>query len=621
MEVNKKNTNKNLFSNNLIRIFVPSVILLLSVLSYYFYNNFNKMVSESIMRSFNSNVISDVYDLSFEQLNINIITGDLKIRNVIIRPKETPLTRYPYINSSFVLKTSRIHLNKVNLYDLLKVNRLKVSKIEIEKPEISILLHGRNPIIFPFKETGKNLEADNNKFKNYLESYFLREFVLTDALLTMEDEDAGMSYKIGALNISVSDLFLNQQTGVDSLSFRKADLMLNDFITNSKTGSIRSAKSKNYELSIDSLKIQQRPDTIDYQVANFKSQITDWEIFTSDSIYKIGANSVELSYKDKAIHVNELIMKPAISREAFNQQNKFQKEQYSITVKKMDLLNISFDRLKFNQKLFIAQVNLQNADVVIYKDKTKAQDLKRFPEFPGQQLSEIGIPLTINDLNISESTLAYEEKKTDGDLAAVKIGRLNLKAKNISNQTPDSLLSVKLNGFLENKVPFDMMLVFSYKIPGFSFKGAFKSFELTNLNPVIQAFAPTSVKKGIVDAITFSGNGNQKKATGNMEFLYHDLGLTIDLQKFSKFKNSLITFAAKSFLNSSNPISPEKPARVVAFTVERDVNKGFINLIVKSVVSGLKETIHPSKENRKLNHDSNRAVRKEQRKQEKLISK
>jgi hypothetical protein len=601
-------------------IYVFAVILVITAMSYYFYQNFNRMITDAIKRSFNSNVISDVYDLNFEQLNINIITGDLKISNVVIQPKNMPLQSYPYINSSFTLKTRWIHLSHVGLYALWKLNRLQMSMIEIEKPEISLRLKGRNPIIFPFKEADKSSETDIKKLKKYLDSYFLKELILTGASLAMEDESEGKSYDIGALNITVSDLRINQQTGVDSLSFRKADLSLNDFITHSKKGGIKLAISKSYELNIDSFKIQQRPDTVDYQVSDFKTRIKDWQIVTSDSIYAIEAKSVELSYLDKAIHVNEFNVKPLISREAFSQRNKFQKELYSVAIKKMDLLNISFDRLKISQKLFIGQVNLQNADVIIYRDKTKAIDLNRFPEFPGQQIDKIGIPLTISDINISESALEYQEKKTDGEMASVKVGRINLSVKNFSNQMPNAHLSVKSYGFLENKVPFELSMQFSYKNPELTFKGSFKSFELKDLNPVIESYAPTSVKKGIVDEIAFSGKGYQERAQGEMKFLYHDLDLTYDLQKFSKIKNSLITFAAKNYLNSSNPVSPEKPARLVKFSVKRDRNKGFMNLIVKSVVSGLKETILPSKENRKTYQDSKRAVRKEQKQEKKALS-
>jgi len=141
--------------------------------------------------------------------------------------------------------------------------------------------------------------------------------------------------------------------------------------------------------------------------------------------------------------------------------------------------------------------------------------------------------------------------------------------------------------------------LFSYKKPEFSFKGSLKPFELTDLNRVTEAFASTSIKKGIADEITFSGNGYKSEAVGDMNSYNHDLDLTIGLKKFSKLKNSLLSFAANTYLNSSNPASNVKAAREVKFDVERDPHKGFMNLVVKSVVSGLQETMLPSKENRK----------------------
>lgn len=595
------------------KIAVLAVILVLTVLSFYIYQNFNRLVSDAVMRSFNSNVISDVYDLSFDHLNINIITGEVKIRNVVIAPRETPLQSYPYINSSFVLKTGRIDLKRVEIYTLLKYNRLKVSKIEIEKPEISLQLKGKNHILFPLKKGEKSSEEDIKLLKKYLDAYFLKEFVLREASLTMEDEHEGRSYKIGSLNIFISDIQLNQQAGVDSLSFRKGDLGLRDFVIRTKTGGFKSMESKNYELNVDSFAFQQRPDTVDYQVADFKTKIQGWELVTSDSIYVIGAESVELSRREKALHISDFVMKTALSHDAFNQLYKYQKELYSISVKKVELLNISFDSLKFYKTILIGQVNLDSADVLIYKDKTKNVDLKRLPEFPGQQINSIGIPMTVNELNISGSVLEYQEKKMDGDLASVKIRRLNLSAHNISNQMAGSRLSVKLDGYLENKVPFDLSLLISYKMAEFSFKGNLKPFELSDLNRVSEAFASTSIRKGVVDEISFSGNGYKSGATGEMKFLYHDLDLTIDLKKYSKLKNSLISFAANNYLNSSNPASPGKAARVVKFNVVRDQHKGFMNLVVKSAIAGLQETMLPSKENRKQIRETKKALKKEQK--------
>ncbi len=607
----------NKISRKVFLMIISAVIVILTVASFYFYANFNRLISDAIMRSFNANVISDVYDLSFDRLNINVFTRAVKIRHVVIAPKKIPLQPYPYINSSFVLKTSRIDLNGVDIYALLKQNRLQISTIEIEKPEIAVQLKGRNHVLFPFKAGDKSSEAKIEQLKKYLDSYFLKELVLRDAALSMEDEHEGSSYKIGALNIFISDIQLHQHDGVDSLAFRKADLGMSGLVIHAKTGSFKTMESKNYQLNVDSFAIQQRPDTVIFQVVNYTTRIQDWKLVTADSTYLIGAQMVELSQSEKAVHITDVAMKPTLSHDEFNQLHKYQKELYSISVKKVDLLNISFDSLRNYKTILIGNVNLDSADVLIYRDKTKDIDLKRLPGFPGQQLNSIGIPLTIKELKITTSKLEYQEKKVDGGLASVKINGLNVNAQNISNQMPGSTLRVKADGHIENKIPFNLALAFSYTKPEFSFKGAIKPFELKDLNRVIEAFAPTSVKTGFVDAINFSGNGYPQEASGNMEFLYHDLGLIIDVKKYSKFKNNLISFAANNYLNSSNPASNDKAARIVKFDVERDRNKGFMNLVVKSIMAGLQETMIPSKENRKLNRETKKALKKEQKEQDK----
>ena len=133
-------------SRKILKLIVLAVIVILTIMSFYIYRNFNVLVSNAIMRSFNTNVISDVYDLNFDHLNINIVTGEVEINNVVIAPKKTPVQSYPYINSSFILTTRRIDLKRVDIYALLKKNRLQLSSIEIEKPGIFMLLKGKNHI-------------------------------------------------------------------------------------------------------------------------------------------------------------------------------------------------------------------------------------------------------------------------------------------------------------------------------------------------------------------------------------------------------------------------------------------------------------------------------------------
>ncbi len=137
---------------------------------------------------------------------------------------------------------------------------------------------------------------------------------------------------------------------------------------------------------------------------------------------------------------------------------------------------------------------------------------------------------------------------------------------------------------------------------------------MTDLNTLIQAYTPAKINNGITDEISFSGVAEQTKASGMMKFLYHDLEVDLELQDQARWKSSVIAFAANSAVHSSNPASPNQPPREVRFDVDRDMNKGFVNVIIKSILNGLKETMIMSKENRKAFKETKRGAKKENNK-------
>jgi hypothetical protein len=99
--------------------------------------------------------------------------------------------------------------------------------------------------------------------------------------------------------------------------------------------------------------------------------------------------------------------------------------------------------------------------------------------------------------------------------------------------------------------------------------------------------------------MAFSGVANSRGSRGTMKFLYHDLEVDLELKEQAKWKSTVLAFAANTYLQPHNPITSSSPPRVVNFEMERDMKKGFINILIKSMLGGLKETMIMSKENRK----------------------
>jgi len=583
-------------------VFWMVVILLLCLLSItgiFLYRNFNRLLSESLITSFNTTLVADVYELKFDNLRVNLFERSIRVFNVSMEPREKPVRDYPYINSSFRLKTEKLTLKNVDIFTLLKLNKLILERISITKPEIVVSLAGQRNIMLPFKDSTATAKPGQENKKQSLVSFMLNEFQLIDANFHVTNAFNQREFTIREFNISLHDLQLHQLPGEYVSSFDQVTLGIGEFNGDLKKGPLQHVGFTNFKIGIDTLSLQLTLDTILYRFHDFNAGIQNLTIETADSLFHIAMKSFNLSYKDKSILLKDINIKPNVSHAVLQRKFKFQHTDFSGSIGKLELRQVNFDSLIYARKLFIDEVELSNVRTSIFKDKTKPMDSTRRPAYLGQTVAAIPLPLLIRHVQAMDVELENTERKPDSTDAKVKITRGNLEMRNITNLSSKEKLMLMADAYVNGKVRFKAELNFSYVKPQFNFKGVVKKFALPDLNPLIQAYTPAKINQGIADEISFTGIAEQTKATGTMKFLYHDLEVDLELQKQAKWKSAVVAFAANTALNSSNPVSIDSPARIVKFQIERDMTKGFVNVMIKSILNGLKETMIMNKENRK----------------------
>jgi hypothetical protein len=194
---------------------------------------------------------------------------------------------------------------------------------------------------------------------------------------------------------------------------------------------------------------------------------------------------------------------------------------------------------------------------------------------------------------------------------------MTIDAKNITTLRTDQPLTVNADAFIENKAHALLTAQFSYAAPQFTLIGKVQKFNMPDINHFLKSYTPASITKGVADEVSFSANIYNSYSTGSMKFLYHDLEADLDLKNQAKWKSDLLSFVGKTVVASSNPTSSDMPAKVVTFRAERDMNKGFVNIMIKSVLAGLKETVIMSKQNRKQYKEAKKEARQEAKKEKK----
>jgi len=594
-----------------IGLILLSVFLVIGTASFFIYLNFNSLISTALKNVYESNQISEVYELTFENLRVNPLGGNISVLDVTFRRKEIPRKSYPYINSYIQLKTKKLILEDVDIWLLLRSNQLKLEKIAIIRPDIELDINGFNPILFPFKNAAL---GDPSEEKTQIDSYFLGEFQLTDASFRLINSAQKREFTVENFNMSFQDLSLEKNNQEDLFFLKELEFSVDKFSGSTHEDLLKQLSFADFKLKFDSVDVQKNLDTLIFNFQDFASEINDLDIQTRDSLFHIMMSSFDLSYRDQTIVLEKLSFKPNVSNAVIQKNYKFQHTQFSGAVGKIYFDGVNFDSLLYANKFYINSIALDSISALIYKDNTKAKDLKHFPQYLGQVIMEIPNPVLIKTLKATNVDLVNEERKPDGSIARVSINRGTAGAKNITNLAPEETLTLNAVAYLANKVQFKLNLGFSYSKPQFTFDGVMQKFELASLNEIIEAYTPANFTAGVADEIKFSGLARNSSSTGNLTFLYHDLKVNLELEDKAKWVNDLITFGANTALHSNNPVSSTIPARSVKFGTDRDMNKGFVNLIIKSLLDGMKETMLLSKENRREFNQAKREARKEGRK-------
>jgi len=584
-------------SKRLVKLITLAILFLLTISGIFLYINFNRLLTEALLKNFDSNVISDVYELKFNNLRVNIFEGSIRVNDVLIQARKKPKQNYPYINSSFKLSTKKLNLIKVDLFLLLKESQLELEEILISEPEIHISLNGERHNFFPFNVSTK-VDTKSHK-KKLLIGFKLKRFKLNKAAFYGINFFNQQNFEIHDFNLTLNDFFLDQQLAQNNTSIQHLELSIGKSRINLKSSGIKHASIEGYALTVDSLETLKSIDTFIYHFKNIQSDLNSLSILTADSLNHISLGSSKLSYRDKTFQLHNLVFKPNQSDAQIQRHFKYQKVNASGSVKHLIMQGVNYDSLIYHNKISIDQISLDSIMVTVFKDKLKPLDMHRFPEYLGQDIKKIKIPIHIKKVKASHITLFNTERRPDSSFAKVSLKRGSADIENITNYATMKPLLMKVDAYIDNKVHFNMALNFSYLNPSFTYNGGFQKFNLSDLNPLITSYTPAKILSGKVDGITFSGTALKRSTFGTFIFLYHDLKIDLELHNKKKWKSSTIAFAANSLLPTSNPSSPNSAPRHVKFQADRDMNKGFINIVLKGVLNGVKETFVMSKENKK----------------------
>lgn len=540
-------------------IILFSLFLLLLV----FVNRFIEPVLKDRLHTLIIQGSDSLYTYTLGKLNANFYGGNVEVENLQI---EIDSNRYQYLRARNALPslTMQLSLQKgqakgIGIIDLLFGKKIRVQEIMSKQADIKLTrhVHLRNNISEEKLPVWKAIQPK-------ILSIFVRKINLDGIKLLYKNADTSESVK---------------------LQFDRCDALFEDILIDSAAASDTTRIGFTKEISM---------------------KFNDLKYRTSDSTYKMKAEWIKYSSKDRTLEVDSFKLQPTLEKEDFYGAANRQTALYNIEFAKVRFVNTRLDHFIHNNVIDADSVVFEMPRVKIYNDKTLPPDFEsKIGKFPHQRLLKADPTIIVKHISFSDASLALTEKdaKTNKE-GTIALTHLNFSANNVTNDSSmirkNPVCSANFNGVIFNNSPVSLSLKLHLdSLNGrFDATGSVKNVSASELNQVAVPLANVQINSCNIHDLQFNVSGEDYSASSNVRMRYNDLSLTLRKTdeetgeiKTKKFMTKILN---RFVIWPDNP-GPDGVERVSQNArVSRLTTQSFFGLIWKTIFVGMQDVMMKS---------------------------
>lgn len=523
--------------------------------AWYIGQRWNKQIQWQL-KAYIQEMSDSLYTLRYSDLNLNPVTGSLTLEKVsLVRDPDVYKRlqneqRAPRLIYSFT--ADRVSLSYFRVWRYFMKKELNAGSLVLTNPVILLEQNMRN----------KDTTAPKNAYQNI--SSKIKSLYLGTLLLN---------------NTNLKYTLVKKDSGLVMTHLEDLRIQVKDFL-------------------IDSMALQD-PSRFLY-ARNYEFGLKEYRYRTPDSLYWMHVKAVEYSAEEQTLRIGQFAVEPRYPRAEFDRRSKTQRDRFDVKLNDIELARLEPRMLLENQIIWASKLTINNGALDIYHNRKLPEPPgNKLGQFPNQLFKKLVVPIYIDSLVGKKTDLIYTEINPKSDEA----GRLSIKQvhglfRNVTNIdsmiAKNSHITADLNAILMNSGKLKAHFDFSMKdtTGAFGVSGQVKSMDGKDLNPVLKPLGMVEVKSCKIEDLSFSMTGNERRATGQVKFIYSDLKVNIlkkeeGTHEFKK-KGLMSFFANVLIIKDSNPAGGE--TRLAHPHYERDIKKSFFNLVWKTLFTGIKET-------------------------------
>ncbi len=472
------------------------------------------------------------FDIQGKNINYGSASQHVKVASLKINPKSADL-----LNVS--VKPTSIHADKTSLDVTAQRLQLNINKWEFLKNKLNLDIE----TVLVNQLNGKIKSANNPKkkkptFEGIQFPLKIKNVVVKNSNIEIDSKNQPLVFK--DLNANIQRIEMNDQTIKDGIPF--------------KTG--------NYSLTTRNF--------------NYKTKFYN----LSASLLKLNKNTVQIS---------NFAMKPTVSRAQYIRMIPSEKDLYDLKINQVNATG-KWDLVSEKKFLEVENVTLNNMKANVFRSKIPKDDLTDKPMY-SQLLRSINFPMYVQNLDIKNSVLEYEEdtKKSDGPGKLI-FNHLNMNVKNINSgkvKGKPTVVPISITCKFMNASPMNVKWSFdtANRNDAFTISGNIADLPASRINPFIEPYLKIQAT-GLISDLIFNFKGTQHGINGTLKMVHQNLKIAILKQTGEKDK--ILSAVANIFVKTDSGNYPES---VIVEEVQRDKTKSFFNLFWKGIEQGLKKTL------------------------------
>lgn len=500
-----------------------------------------------------------LYRINFKDIHLNILTGSVTVDDILLAPDTAVFNAAKRSGNApthlFQVKLEKLQLRRIGILTVYFKKKIEMNDIILEHPSINMIYNK----VYKRPDTSTDTRSLYQRISKTLRSVRIKGIKIEDADFDYVSGETGMIlHSVKHLNVQVRDFLLDGHSDEDTTRF--------------------------------------------YYTKDVSFELAGYHSLSKDKMYTMKVDTITGSATGKTVHIKGFRMVPMYPDLKFSRMLKTQKDRYDLAFDQINFSGLDFTKLNTDGILHAASLEIRQADAKVFMNREMPPGHgDKSKNFPHMALKRLPVETTIDTLKLKKVNIAYTEyNPITQQRGVVHIDRLNGHVLNVTN---DSVSLVKnghaiaeLDAFMVKAAQLHIVINFNLlsNNAAFTFKGNVGKVDMVKLNPLAVNLGLLKLESGQIQKMDFEASANAAGSNGTMHMYYNNL--KIDLMKEGEDgqpakKKGFLSFVANTFIVKNENPSGKDPVRTAKIHFERPQGASFFNLLWKSVLVGMRETV------------------------------